>query len=459
MPVLAGLSVVFVGITGGNAGKVDQQVQSVVSTAHVERTTVPTATVRTLARHGEGSRELVSQLHVDGVIGGELVVDHGQLSLHLVIYDGQGAMKSYNEISIAGRTLTKDELAVLRDNIVDEVANLVPAEPKQKLRAQPVAVAAPVAKVVPVAKVAKAERKPAKAPKKGAIADPFANAEIEMDPTPAAPLATTKHEAAAVETADASTPADGAVSVDELMAATSGAEVDLGSAGSVTTAALSPDSLHLAAELGFGVTGRNFSPGPATVAAYSSTPVGALRAAAHVQPTARTRLDASIERTMSMSTPLAGGAAATVMSRWEVSGSYTLVHGGIDLRANLGLGHRAFSINSVDPARSPDGDYNYLLAGATAALPIGNKITLEGMLAFEPVLGGTDATQMSFGGASRWAVDAGVAAELRPLEHVFARLAFDYQRFGWSWDSAGARGQGGAVDAYPSGMLSLGAHY
>jgi hypothetical protein len=457
MPVLAGLSVVFVGITGGNAGKVDKQVQQVVSTAHVERANVPQATVRTLARHGEGSRELVSQLHVDGVIGGELVVDHGQLSLHLVIYDGAGAMKSYNEISIAGRTLTKDELSVLHDNIIDEVASLVPAESK-KLRTQPAVAATPA----PAAKLAKAEKKPiktpTKSPRKGALADPFATAEIEMEPTPSAPLASTTHEAAAVETADAST--DGAaVSVDEMMAATAGAEVDPLAPTTIATSTLSPDSLHLAAELGFGVTGRNFAPGPATVAAYSSTPVGSLRAAGHVQPTARIRLDASIERTLSMTTPLAAGAAPTTMSRWEVAGSYTLVHGGIDLRANLGLGHRAFSIESIDPARSPDGDYSYLITGATAALPIGSKLVLEGTLAFEPVVGGTDATQMQFGGASRWAVDAGVAAEVRPIKHVFVRAAFDYQRFGWSWDSAGARGQGGAVDAYPSGMLSLGAQY
>ena len=453
MPVLAGLSVVFVGITGGNAGKVDKQVQQVVSTAHVERANVPVATVRTLARHGEGSRELVAQLHVDGVIGGELVVDHGQLSLHLVIYDGAGAMKSYNEISIAGRTLTKDELAVLHDNIADEVASLVPA---QKLRGQPVVATMPAPVVAPApVKVAK---KPAKAPKAGALADPFATAEIEMDPTPSVPpLAATTHEAAAVETADASDTA--AVSVDEMMAATAGAETDPLAPAAISTTAVSADSLHLGAELGFGVAGRNFSPGPASVTAYSSTPVGALRAAGHVQPTARIRLDASIERTVSMTTPLQGVAAATSMSRWEVAGSYTLVHGGVDIRANLGLGHRAFSIDSINPERSPDGDYSYAILGSTAALPIGTKLTLLGTLAFEPVLGGTDATQMSFGGASRWAVDASVAAELRPIDHVFVRAAFDYQRFGWSWDAAGARGAGGAVDAYPSGMLSLGAQY
>jgi hypothetical protein len=145
------------------------------------------------------------------------------------------------------------------------------------------------------------------------------------------------------------------------------------------------------------------------------------------------------------------------MTRWEVDGAYTLVRGAVDVRGVLGLGHRSFAIDSIDPARSPDADYNYLIAGATAALPIGEKLTLEGSFAIEPVLGGNDATQMSFGAASRWAVDAGIAAEVRPMHHVFVRASLDYQRFSWSWDAAGTRGAGGAVDAYPSGMLSLGA--
>ena len=443
MPFLPALSVVFVGVVGGKTDKVDHQVQAVAESQHVVRMTVPAATVRTLARHGEGSRELVAKLHTDGVISGELVVDHGNLSLHLVIYGADGAMKSYNEMSLAGLSLSKEELEALRSNMADEVGNLIAAAPK-----------------APPVIVAKLEPKRATSAKNAAIADPFATAEIEMDPTPA-PVATRavpqEHEAAPVETASAD-----AVSVAELEALTSGTDTPIdGGGGNPTTsvaASLSPQSLKLAAELGFGVASRSFSPGPATVAAYSSSPVGALRAAAHVQPTERTRLDASIEHTLSMSTPLAGGAAATTMSRWEVAGAYTLVHAAVDVRARVGLGHRSFSIASIDPARSPDGDYNYLIAGAGAVLPIGENLTLEGNLAFEPVLSGADSTEMSFGAASRWAVDAGVAAELRPVQHVFVRAALDYQRFGWSWD-AGARGQGGAVDAYPTGMLSLGAQY
>jgi len=43
--------------------------------------------------------------------------------------------------------------------------------------------------------------------------------------------------------------------------------------------------------------------------------------------------------------------------------------------------------------------------------------------------------------------------------HVFVRATADYQRFAWSWDMAGARGAGGAVDAYTTAALAVGADY
>ena len=80
----------------------------------------------------------------------------------------------------------------------------------------------------------------------------------------------------------------------------------------------------------------------------------------------------------------------------------------------------------------------------------------EGNFAPEPVLWGNDATVMSFGPASRWAVDAGIAAEVRPTQHIswFARRSTTGLQL-VVVDTA--RGAGGAVDGYPSGMLSLGA--
>ena len=120
-------------------------------------------------------------MHVDGVICGEVVGN----SLHLVIYNAEGSMKSYNEIALAGRVLTKAELDVLRENIVDEISGFAHVTP-------------------PPVVVAKLEPKP-QSKKAPVIADPFAN-EIEMDAAPAAPLEKAPseepaHAAAPVETA------------------------------------------------------------------------------------------------------------------------------------------------------------------------------------------------------------------------------------------------------------------
>ncbi len=84
---------------------------------------------------------------------------------------------------------------------------------------------------------------------------------------------------------------------------------------------------------------------------------------------------------------------------------------------------------------------------------------MRGGLAFEPVVSGLEPTEAALGDATRWALDVGVAVELRVHSHVFLRATADYQRFAWSWDMAGARGAGGAVDGYPTGALAVGADY
>ena len=109
--------------------------------------------------------------------------------------------------------------------------------------------------------------------------------------------------------------------------------------------------------------------------------------------------------------------------------------------------------------RSPDNSYDYAIIGVTGGASLGHHLALRGIVAFEPVMSGTEPTEMAFGDASRWAVDVGGAVEFRPYAHLFARAALDYQRFSWSWNAAGARGAAGAVDEYPSGTLALGAEY
>lgn len=124
MPFLPGLAVVYVGIVGGDTNHVDQQVQLLLAEQAVKATPTPAAVVHKLATHGDGSRELVRKLHVDGLVGGELVANRGHLTLRLVIYDGDGGLRSLSEIPLDGRRLTRTELAVLNTNLADEVAAL-----------------------------------------------------------------------------------------------------------------------------------------------------------------------------------------------------------------------------------------------------------------------------------------------------------------------------------------------
>jgi hypothetical protein len=242
--------------------------------------------------------------------------------------------------------------------------------------------------------------------------------------------------------------------MDEIEAMTGGGDTPIDGGSSTATAAAPESTLHLHVGAGFALIGRSFTP-PMALNGFTSTPVGGAQFAAGVAPTERTSLDVMAERTLAMTTSLAAGAASTAISRWEVNGGYALVDHGTEIVANLGLGHRAFSIESTDPSRTPDNEYNYVTIGARLAQPIGDRIVLRGELELEPVFGGTDGMQMALGPSTRWGLDVGAALEYRLASHIVARGAFDYQRFSWSWDAAGARAAGGASDSYPSGSLAL----
>src|SRR4029078_2347309 len=109
-----------------------------------------------------------------------------------------------------------------------------------------------------------------------------------------------------------------------------------------------------------------------------------------------------------LATPLRDGTnAATTISRWEASATYAIIDGDFELGPRLGVGRRAFSIDAVDPARSPDGDYNYVIAGVAGAAHFGPHVTLRGNVLLEPVVFGTEPTEMAFGEATRWALDVG----------------------------------------------------
>lgn len=459
MMFLPGLAVVFAGLLG-HGGEVDKQVKSLVHDLHVKMVAVPASALKTLVHHADGTKDVVRKMHVDGVISCEIVKGHGAPTLRLVIYDGQGGLKTFTEMSLGAHgALAADDLDMLKSNLEDDVTALRGGE------AEPETAPAPA----PAPVVAKAPPKPAPVVKQQPAK--VAETDIELDDEMPAGLGGKKSEPARAKpepapaeaprpqqhAEQATTESADAVSADEIESLTSGGGTDDATAAPPTVA----PSLHLGAAAGFGIASRAFTPTASTVAAYTSSPVAAMSLEAHVQPTAHTYLSVSTERTLQLTTPMHDGSvASTSISRWEAAGTYSMwQHGALEAGPRVGVGRRSFAIDSTDPSRSPDGDYNYLILGFAASARLGDHVALRGAASFEPVVSGTEPTEMTFGEATRWAIDLGAAVEVRPWSHVFARVAATYQRFTWSWDMAGARGAGGATDEYPSGSLQLGADY
>jgi hypothetical protein len=454
MPMLAGLAVVFAGIAGQPGHRVEQQLRALATQLHVQSEKIPAAALAIVGHHGEGARELVAHLHADGVIAGEYIANGGHAIVRLVIYSGDGGLRSLSEIPLTARALAADDLESLRANLADEVSALAPAHAAEPSPFDDVPDAPPAAP--PPARLATKAEAAAPAAKRRR-AEPKPDPEPEIDPTPAP--ASTSASPPADDTTAAPAADHDAVSVADIEAMTAGAgdaaSVDAGAPAAATAGA---DELHLRAAAGLGLASRSFS-GPASVPGYASSAVGVAQFAASVQPTARVALAGLAEHTLEMSTPLAQQMAPTSFSRWELSAAYALVHGDtLSIQPELGVGHRAFSIDSAAASASPAVDYTYAVIGARAAAQLGSRLALLGHFALEPVLSGADPMEMEFGAATRFAVDVGAAVEWR-AGHVFARAAADYQRFSWAWNQAGARGAGGAVDGYPSGTLSLGANY
>ncbi len=434
MPFLPGLAVVFVGILGGGHGKVDHQVTAVVRQLKVAPMKLPAPQLKALAHHGGNAKDIVRGLHTDGVVGFEI---HSG-SLKLVIYDSTGQLKTFLDTPFGPRGIDKDDLDTLRQTMEADVSSLRHEPSPAEIEMDPTPEPAPTPAPAPL--------KPAKhAP---AIA-PAADSEPAPFETPAAAPAAT-HEAKPTETAEATE----TVSADEIEALVSGGST----AGEAPTPAAAEEStMRLGASLGIGLTSRSFSPGMSTVTSYSSSAVGMVHVDGHIAPTARLDLGIVAERTLEMGTPLKDGMASTSIARWEAVASYALIRGSVVIGPEVGFGRRTFSIDSTDPSRAPDGEYNYLIAGVGATTAIGDHLALRGVALFEPVVSGAEPTEMALGEATRWAFDLGAAVEYH-RGHVFARVGAEYQQFSWSWDNVGARG-GSAVDGYPSGTVALGADY
>jgi hypothetical protein len=464
MPILPILSVVFVGIGGSDAAKVDHQMQSLLhKDARVESVKVSPQQLHTLVHHGDGARAIVRGLHAEGVVGGELIADHGQLTLRVVVYDGDGGMKDLVETPLTARQLARADIESLRSNLMPDVVELVHAQAggDEIVMNDDQAQTDDAPPALPIKKPTTHAAAPATSHRAAAATQPEHPAQVD-DGEGAPGIDAGKahdgdsHDAAPTETADASD----SVSADEAMALATGTDNEETGGGSVSASTSTGAALHMRAAVGIGFTARDFAPGPSTVAGYSSTPVGNIRLDAEIQPTERLALGLVAERSLGMTTPgLMGGDAPTSSSRWQVAASYNVGSDKLSFAPMAGVGERVFAIDSSDPSRSPDGRYGYLVFGAQAKASLGERIVLGALAAVEPVIGGAESTEMQLGAATRWALEIGGSIDVRATQHIFVRAAGGMQRFSWTWDQAGARGAGGAVDIYPTGTLSLGADY
>jgi hypothetical protein len=443
---LAPAVIVFIGVAGKHPEQVQRQLEPVLAHAHVAPRTVAKAELASLARHSDDSKTIVQSLHVDGVVGGALIESGGSLTLRVVIYDGEGNLKSLGETPLGGRAMSKDELEVLGENLDDELggihhkAGVAAAEPKQEVADIDFDAPAPKAAAAPP-------------PPKHKAASP---AEIGFAPDADNHDAPSlggepSHQAAPTETADA-------VSLDDVASLNNSPLDDATGDSSATASTPAEHALHLHANGGFGLASRSFS-GPSGLMGYTSSAVGTARVAAGIEPVGRLSLDAMAETALGMSTPIGNSTASTSMSRYEITASYAFGGGAVSIAPTFGYGERAFSIDSSATGRSPDTSYGYLILGANAAYVLGQRFTLRALAALEPVTGGEDPTAMEFGAATRWAIDAGAGLDMRLWSHVLARAAFDYQRFSWSWSAAGSRSTNGATDSYPTAAISIGAEY
>lgn len=419
---LSTLAVIFVGLAGGHHGKVEKQVNALVKQLHVTSRPMSASAVHVLTHHDSTTRDFVRKLGSDGVIACEVT---SQGALRIVVYDRDGKLVSFSDSPLDHEKLSDDDLTVLRDNLTSDL---------ESITGHPVVVDEPAPAPAPA---------PPPAPKAKAQPQPEPEPEIEIDPAPTA------------QKTD-----DDAVSVDDIAAMTAANDEEPAASIEESTAIPGEPELHIGIAAGLGIATRNFAAAPSAVAGYSSSPVAAVHLDVDIAPTARTALRLSTERTLGMTTPTdAGEAAGTTVSRWEATGGYVMARGRLAVIPTVGLGRRAFSVDSMDQLASADNVYDYLMLGAAARLRVGKRVAVHAIAAFEPVVGGAESTEMALGEANRWAIDAGAGVDVKLGEHTHLRGIADYQNFHWAWNMAGERGAGGATDTYLTASLSIGAEY
>jgi hypothetical protein len=443
MPILLPLlDVLFVGLVGTDPGHIDRQIVQAENRLKVKKVTV--ADAKALANNDDTSIDVVKKLGADGVVVGQLVTQSKRShSLRVVIYNSVGTMTSMSELPLGvRRMLNKDDLAVLKSNLNDEVTSLLAAkDPGPKKKGTAVAAKTQISASDDLASAPSSSNSSA-----SLGADLASGGGDDDDPLGKKPQQAKPTQTAAADSGDSSGDANQVKASSGDTAASAGKVRDL-----------------IGADLGVGVVSRSFDPGPSTVRGYGAGTIPEAHLDVIAHPFAHATAAFAFERTLGMETVLEGDtnsqAVSSDVQRWELTAQYAVIHGKVDVAPMVGIGSRDFSASTTAMDRSPDASYTYAIVGGIVTYPVTPKLVLHGSLAFEPMVGGAEPTISLVGASTRWGLDVGIAAEYYITDRIYTRAALDYQRIEWSWNAQNMVPAGTALDSYPTGTIAVGARY
>src|SRR3569623_3549189 len=304
---------VFVGIAGNQHAAVEKQLEPSLDKAGVTEMAIPDSSRAALVKHTKSAKQVVKNLHVGGVIAGQITGAGNDRSFRVIIYDAEGNLTSDLESLIGAKKLSPHNIDVFETNISDIAASGTPA---------------PAAKQTRVAK-----RQAAPVRDEPHLPDDDAPPGMPgSKPEPAPSKAPVVAAADDDTTATADAPAV------------------------VATAPGKPgnNAMHVEAGVLVGMVGRSLSAAAGTFTPYNTTPVGTAGVAGTISVGSRLRVGGSIEHTLVMHTNVGGMHISSNIGRAEATHSYDVVHGGVPLAPVAGVGERIFAVGSNSTDRTPD---------------------------------------------------------------------------------------------------------
>ena len=400
MMLLPLLDVVFVGLVGADPGHVQNQLGTLLAKDSVTQKSAPAADINALTHQTAASPGVCKKIGADGIVASEIVVQHGQHSLVVVVYDGTGNLLSMSETPFAGKALAAGDLQMIQDNLGDDVAKLVNKGKKTAKKDAAKKAPAPVAATAPM--TAKSRTR-AQAPR--SEDDPLAGTK----PHTAAPPDRRRHRRRAGRERHRDRDARSRRRVARPRPARRHRPRHQSSRAS-RPGRRNHRLRHLGRRLGPRRRRRRDRPAPHRRRDVRAHDLDAHRNALGDRPDVNHPLGGPRRL---RSPPRHGqGRAAGRLRPPRVESHHHRSDGDAERRLPLPRHRRHRDRRAVV------------------------EITLFGSLAYEPVLGGVDIANNTLGDASRWGIDLAAGVEVRPVTHIYVRAVGEYQSFAWSWQMA-----------------------